>query len=214
MCDGGVKATDHAVGRSLGISTRAEKEMVLARVGRALTTICLIAGTDALVTALRRPSSRCNCAARAGVRLQLFPGEDPWEFVRQNARQRAAEHMAMEEAERGEPLSHAYKAAYADLLVDLEVKDAMAGKVAQRGHSACARSRPCGESHRSRRRRFDPQEALPPCLGLPLGPQGPPRSKRLLPPRSPGAFSIPRRRRAPGTERQPQGKVPFDHAGP
>ena len=61
--------------------------------------------------------------------MQLFPGEDPWEFVRQNARQRAAEHMAMEEAERGEPLSHAYKAAYADLLVDLEVKDAMAGKV-------------------------------------------------------------------------------------
>ena len=61
--------------------------------------------------------------------MQLFPGEDPWEFVRQNARRRAAEHMAMEEAERGEPLSHAYKAAYADLLVDLEVKDAMAGKV-------------------------------------------------------------------------------------
>ena len=84
--------------------------------------------------------------------MQLFPGEDPWEFVRQNARRRAAEHMAMEEAERGEPLSHAYKAAYADLLVDLEVKDAMAGKV---------------ESHRCTRRRFDPQEALPPCLGLP-----------------------------------------------
>jgi len=70
------------------------------------------------------------------VRLQLFPGEDPWEFVRQNARQRAAEHMAMEEAERGEPLSHAYKAAYADLLVDLEVKDAMAGKDRETGWRA------------------------------------------------------------------------------
>lgn len=168
--------------------------MGLGRVGSAVTTICLIAGTDALVDTsvlfcrhLRRPS-RCSCAARAGVRLQLFPGEDPWEFVRQNARQRAAEHMAMEEAERGEPLSHAYKTAYADLLVDLEVKDAMAGKVAQHGHSACARSRPCGESHRSRRRRFDPQEALPPSWGLPLGPKGPPRSKRLLPSRSPGAL--------------------------
>ena len=110
--------------------------MVLPRVGSALTTICLIAGTDALVTGLRRPISRCSCAARAGVRLQLFPGEDPWEFVRQNARQRAAEHMAMEEAERGEPLSHAYKAAYADLLVDLEVKDAMAGKDRETGWRA------------------------------------------------------------------------------
>ena len=65
----------------------------------------------------------------AGVRLQLFPGDDPWDFVRQNARERAAEHMAMEETERGEPLSHAFKTAYADALVDLEVKDAMAGKV-------------------------------------------------------------------------------------
>ena len=110
--------------------------MVLRRVGSALTTICLIAGTDALVTGLRRPISRCSCAARAGVRLQLFPGEDPWEFVRQNARRRAAEHMAMEEAERGEPLSHAYKAAYADLLVDLEVKDAMAGKDRETGWRA------------------------------------------------------------------------------
>ena len=110
--------------------------MVLPRVGSALTTICLIAGTDALVTGLRRPISRCSCAARAGVRLQLFPGDDPWEFVRQNARRRAAEHMAMEEAERGEPLSHAYKAAYADLLVDLEVKDAMAGKDRETGWRA------------------------------------------------------------------------------
>ena len=190
--------------------------MVLRRVGSALTTICLIAGTDALVdtSALRRPSSRCSCAARAGVRLQLFPGEDPWEFVRQNARQRAAEHMAMEEAERGEPLSHAYKAAYADLLVDLEVKDAMAGKVAQHGHSACPRSRPCGESHRSRRRRFDPQEALPPCLGLPLGPRDRLGLSGYYPLVPQGLFDPLSGQRALGTERQPEGKVPFHHAGP
>ena len=106
------------------------------RLGSAVATMCLIAGKDALVgtaSALRRPSGRCCSAAHAmrhaGVRLQLFPGDDPWDFVRQNARERAAEHMAMEEAERGEPLSHAFKTAYADALVDLEVKDAMAGKV-------------------------------------------------------------------------------------
>ena len=80
---------------------------MLVHVGSGVTTLCLMAGTEALVdkaSALRRPSSRCSSAAHAmrhaGVRLQLFPGDDPWDFVRQNARERAAEHMAMEEAER------------------------------------------------------------------------------------------------------------------
>jgi hypothetical protein len=151
---------------------------MLVHVGSGVTTLCLMAGTEALVdkaSALRRPSSRCSSAAHAmrhaGVRLQLFPGDDPWDFVRQNARERAAEHMAMEEAERGEPLSHAFKTAYADALVDLEVKDAMAGKVERHGHSALARSRPCGV-HRFKSRQSTALEPLPRargCLSVPNG---------------------------------------------
>ena len=99
------------------------------RRGGVVATICMMAGSDALVgTASLRRSSGHRSRAPVGVRLQLFPGNDPYEFVRQAARKRAAEHMVMEEAERGKALSHAFKCAYTEALVDLEVKDAMAGK--------------------------------------------------------------------------------------
>ena len=157
------------------------------RVGSAVATMCLIAGTDALVSlgakadtasALRRPSSRCSSDCRstahamrhAGVQLQLFPGDDPWDFVRQNTREKAAEHMAMEEAERGEPLSHAFKTAYADALVDLEVKDAKAGK-ATAAWSQCPSSRPPVRFLSLQKPAVHCSGSPPTCSGLPLGPK-------------------------------------------
>ena len=108
--------------------------------------------------------------------------------------------MAMEEAERGEPLSHAYKAAYADLLVDLEVKDAMAGKVerviAPEGGDSILKK----PSHLAWGCLSVPRDRLGLSGYYPLGPQG--------------LFDPPSGQRALGTERQPEGKVPFDHAGP
>lgn len=68
----------------------------------------------------------CNLAgrvARAGTaKLVIFPGEDPLEFVRREARRKAAEHMAMEEAE-GNPKSDTFKKMYADALEEIEVEE-------------------------------------------------------------------------------------------
>ena len=55
-------------------------------------------------------------------RMQLFPGDDPLDFVRQEARRKAAEHMAMEEAE-GNPKSDTFKKMYADALEEVEVEE-------------------------------------------------------------------------------------------
>ena len=176
--------TARAVGARTPISTLARASaLMFVRVGSAVATMCLIAGTDALVSlgakadtasALRRPSSRCSSTAHAmrhaGVRLQLFPGDDPWDFVRQNAREKAAEHMAMEEAERGEPLSHAFKTAYADALVELEVKDAMAGKATAAG-SQCPSSRPPVRFLPLQKSAIHCSGGPPTCSGLPLGPK-------------------------------------------
>lgn len=65
------------------------------------------------------------CASRAAHfshRMQLFPGDDPLDFVRREARRKAAEHMAMEEAE-GNPKSETFKKMYADALEEIEVEE-------------------------------------------------------------------------------------------
>lgn len=68
--------------------------------------------------------ARCQCC------MQIFPGDDPLDFIRRAARSKAAEHMAMEEAE-GNPKSPAFQKAYADALEEVEVQehlDRLAGR--------------------------------------------------------------------------------------
>ena len=75
--------------------------------------------THALAPAISQAPTIC---ARCQCCMQIFPGDDPLDFIRKAARSKAAQHMAMEEAE-GNPKSPAFQKAYADALEEVEVQE-------------------------------------------------------------------------------------------
>ena len=97
--------------------------------GLAFALLCFAPGIDGWVTIRLL---RFGCSHRYAVRhaprdmrLQLFPGDDPYEQVRQAARKRAALELAAEAEETGLVRSDKYKWAYAEAMADIDVEEIM-----------------------------------------------------------------------------------------
>ena len=86
------------------------------------SALLLVASATSLhVSGMLRPTASRSCAVRA-----IFPGEDPFEYVRQAAKQKAVQKLAAEGEERSEEYQEAYADAWADIEVQ-EFKDTMNG---------------------------------------------------------------------------------------